>query len=210
MDSVDAYDYLYKIVLIGDSGTGKTNLLSRYISQNFFENSKTTIGVEFSVKTIAYDNIKIKAQIWDTAGQERYRAITSAYYRAAIGAMIVFDITKKETFLNVEKWILEIKHHCNNSPQILLVGNKSDLKHLREVSASEIKEYAEKHNLNYVETSAKEDSNVEYAFEKLVIDIYNTNKKNSLEKDDEPLFTPGIIKIDPPSISPSTDDKCNC
>ena len=104
------YDYLFKVVLIGDSGVGKSNLLSRFTQNQFNIESKSTIGVEFATKTIVTEGKTIKAQIWDTAGQERYRAITSAYYRGAVGALVVYDITKDISFENVEKWLAEVRY----------------------------------------------------------------------------------------------------
>merc|ERR1712130_254203 len=127
----DEYDYLFKVVLIGDSGVGKSNLLSRFTRNEFNLDSKSTIGVEFATRSIQVDNKTIKAQIWDTAGQERYRAITSAYYRGAVGALLVYDISKQVTFENVERWLNELRDHADNNIVIMLVGNKSYLKHLR-------------------------------------------------------------------------------
>jgi len=101
----DDYDYLFKVVIIGDSGVGKSNLLSRFTRNEFHLDSKSTIGVEFATRSIQHDGKIIKAQIWDTAGQERYRAITSAYYRGAVGALLVYDISKRLTFENVERWL---------------------------------------------------------------------------------------------------------
>merc|ERR1712211_36727 len=129
----DDYDYLFKVVIIGDSGVGKSNLLSRFTRNEFHLDSKSTIGVEFATRSIQHDGKIIKAQIWDTAGQERYRAITSAYYRGAVGALLVYDISKQATFKNVERWLTELREHADNNIVIMLVGNKSDLKHLRAV-----------------------------------------------------------------------------
>ncbi|RHZ39762.1 hypothetical protein DYB31_014909 [Aphanomyces astaci] len=109
----DEYDYLFKVVLIGDSGVGKSNLLSRFTRNEFSLESKSTIGVEFATKSIQAEGKTIKAQIWDTAGQERYRAITSAYYRGAVGALLVYDITKHPTFENVERWLKELRDHAD-------------------------------------------------------------------------------------------------
>ncbi|KAJ8503750.1 hypothetical protein OPV22_004636 [Ensete ventricosum] len=128
------YDYLFKIVLIGDSGVGKSNILSRFTRNEFCLDSKSTIGVEFATKTLQIEGKTIKAQIWDTAGQERYRAITSAYYRGAVGALLVYDITKKQTFDNVRRWLRELRDHADSNIVIMMVGNKSDLHHLRAVS----------------------------------------------------------------------------
>lgn len=124
----DHYDHLFKIVLIGDSTVGKSNLLLRYTKDQFKVNSQATIGVEFATKSIKMDDCFVRAQIWDTAGQERYRAITNAYYRNAVGALLVYDITKRNTYENINKWYSELKDHADSSIKVLLVGNKCDLK----------------------------------------------------------------------------------
>merc|ERR1719419_1923451 len=139
--SEDTYDYLFKIVLVGDSAVGKSNLLWRFTKNEFYEETKSTIGVEFAVKSVEVEGKTIKAQIWDTAGQERYRAITSAYYRSAVGAMLVYDISKKDTFDNIERWLTELRQHADANIVIMLVGNKSDLKHLREVPTEKAREF---------------------------------------------------------------------
>ena len=120
----EIYEYLIKIVLVGDSGVGKTNILSRFKSNTFNIESKPTIGVEFASKSVKIKDKKVKAQIWDTAGQERYRAITGTYYKGAAGAIIIYDITKKISFNNIEKWFKELKDHLDDKIVILLVGNK--------------------------------------------------------------------------------------
>uniref|UniRef100_A0A669DNG0 Ras-related protein Rab-25 n=1 Tax=Oreochromis niloticus TaxID=8128 RepID=A0A669DNG0_ORENI len=129
-------------VLIGDSGVGKSNLLSRFTRNEFNLESKSTIGVEFATRSIQVDGKTIKAQIWDTAGQERYRAITSAYYRGAVGALLVYDIAKHLTYENVERWLKELRDHADNNIVIMLVGNKSDLRHLRAVPTDEARAFA--------------------------------------------------------------------
>ncbi|KAG2464108.1 RB11B protein, partial [Polypterus senegalus] len=131
------------LVLIGDSGVGKSNLLSRFTRNEFNLESKSTIGVEFATRSIQVDGKTIKAQIWDTAGQERYRAITSAYYRGAVGALLVYDIAKHLTYENVERWLKELRDHADNNIVIMLVGNKSDLRHLRAVPTDEARAFAE-------------------------------------------------------------------
>uniref|UniRef100_A0A671VWV2 Ras-related protein Rab-25 n=1 Tax=Sparus aurata TaxID=8175 RepID=A0A671VWV2_SPAAU len=131
------------VVLIGDSGVGKSNLLSRFTRNEFNLESKSTIGVEFATRSIQVDGKTIKAQIWDTAGQERYRAITSAYYRGAVGALLVYDIAKHLTYENVERWLKELRDHADNNIVIMLVGNKSDLRHLRAVPTDEARAFAE-------------------------------------------------------------------
>ena len=145
----DDYDLLYKLVLIGDSGVGKSNLLTRFTINEFNLESKTTIGVEFATKNTNISGNIIKAQIWDTAGQERYRAITSAYYRGAVGALLVYDITKLSTFLSIGKWIKELKEHSDKTIVVMLIGNKSDLKHLRVVKQDAALQFAQ-NNSEYI------------------------------------------------------------
>lgn len=168
----DEYDYLFKIVLIGDSGVGKSNLLSRFTRNEFSLESKSTIGVEFATKSIQVDGKIIKAQVWDTAGQERYRAITSAYYRGAVGALLVYDIAKHVTYENVERWLKELRDHADQNIVIMLVGNKSDLRHLRAVPVEEAKAFAEKNTLSFIEASALDSTNVETAFQQILTEIY--------------------------------------
>ncbi|NWI84387.1 RB11A protein, partial [Pitta sordida] len=152
------------VVLIGDSGVGKSNLLSRFTRNEFNHDSRTTIGVEFSTRTILVGDAVVKAQIWDTAGLERYRAITSAYYRGAVGALLVYDIAKYLTYENAERWLKELQDHADANIVIMLVGNKSDLRHLRAVPTDEARSFAEKNGLSFLETSALDSTNVETAF----------------------------------------------
>ena len=126
-------EYMFKCVIIGDSGVGKSNLLSRFTKDEFSKDSKSTIGVEFATRQIQHDGKTIEAQVWDTAGQERYRAITAAYYRGAIGALLVYDITKRESFENCERWLRELRAHADPSIVAMLVGNKCDLRHMKQV-----------------------------------------------------------------------------
>lgn len=176
------------MVLIGDSGVGKSNLLSRFTRNEFNLDSKSTIGVEFATRSIQVDAKTVKAQIWDTAGQERYRAITSAYYRGAVGALLVYDISKHQTYENVTRWLKELRDHADANIVIMLVGNKSDLRHLRAVPTEEAKQFASKYcqvqrvdarnssltgrpgenNLSFIETSALDASNVELAFQNIL------------------------------------------
>merc|ERR1711990_959953 len=139
----EEYDYLFKVVLIGDSGVGKSNLLTRFTRDEFKSDSKSTIGVEFATQTIQVDKKTIKAQIWDTAGQERYRAITSAYYRGAVGALLVYDITKQSTFESVKTmWLDELRQNADANIIIMLVGNKKDLNHIQEIMPEEARSFA--------------------------------------------------------------------
>lgn len=177
----DDYDYLFKVVLIGDSGVGKSNLLSRFTRNEFSLESKSTIGVEFATRSINVDGKMIKAQIWDTAGQERYRAITSAYYRGAVGALLVYDITRHVTFENVERWLKELRDHTEHNIVVMLVGNKSDLRHLRAVSTEDAQTFAEREGLYFIETSALESTNVENAFKQVLTQIYRIVSKKALD-----------------------------
>ncbi|XP_055392719.1 ras-related protein Rab-11A isoform X1 [Bubalus kerabau] len=171
----DEYDYLFKVVLIGDSGVGKSNLLSRFTRNEFNLESKSTIGVEFATRSIQVDGKTIKAQIWDTAGQERYRAITSAYYRGAVGALLVYDIAKHLTYENVERWLKELRDHADSNIVIMLVGNKSDLRHLRAVPTDEARAFAEKNGLSFIETSALDSTNVEAAFQTILTGLFTVS-----------------------------------
>merc|ERR1719217_1265098 len=175
----DDYDYLFKVVLIGDSGVGKSNLLSRFTRNEFCLDSKSTIGVEFATRSIQVDGKTIKAQIWDTAGQERYRAITSAYYRGAVGALLVYDLTKHE---NVDRWLRELRDHAEANIVVMLVGNKSDLKTQRAVETSEAMAFAEQHNLAFIETSALDASGVDVAFQNILTEYRLMNKKQMQEE----------------------------
>ncbi|CAA0333236.1 unnamed protein product [Arabidopsis thaliana] len=157
-------DYLFKAVLIGDSAVGKSNLLSRFSKDEFRFDSKPTIGVEFAYRNVHVGDKIIKAQIWDTAGQERFRAITSSYYRGALGALLIYDITRRTTFDNIKKWLFELRDFANPETVVVLVGNKSDLRQSREVEEDEGKTLAESEGLYFLETSALENVNVEEAF----------------------------------------------
>lgn len=178
-------DYVLKVVLIGDSAVGKSQLLARFARNEFSLDSKATIGVEFQTKTLLIDHKTIKAQIWDTAGQERYRAVTSAYYRGAVGAMLVYDITKRQSFDHVTRWLEELRGHADKNIVIMLVGNKSDLGTLRAVPIEDAKEFAQRENLCFMETSALESTNVESAFLMVLTEIYRVISKKALTANEE-------------------------
>ncbi|CAD5182284.1 unnamed protein product [Musa acuminata subsp. malaccensis] len=181
----DDYDYLFKLVLIGDSGVGKSNLLSRFTRNEFNLESKSTIGVEFATRSITVDTKVLKAQIWDTAGQERYRAITSAYYRGAVGALLVYDVTRRPTFENVSRWLKELRDHTDPNIVVMLIGNKSDLRHLVAVPTEDGKAYAERESLYFMETSALEATNVDKAFQEVLTQIYRIVSKKAVEAGDD-------------------------
>ncbi|XP_043699280.1 ras-related protein RABA6a-like [Telopea speciosissima] len=177
----DECDFLFKAILIGDSAVGKSNLLTRFARDHFRLDSKPTIGVEFAYRNIKIGDKVIKAQIWDTAGQERFRAITSSYYRGARGALLVYDITRRSTFDNLAKWLREIREFGDSDMVILMVGNKTDLGHAREISEEEGQRLAEKEGLCFMETSALENLNVEEAFLQLITRIHEVTSKKNLE-----------------------------
>ncbi|KAH9302587.1 hypothetical protein KI387_014170 [Taxus chinensis] len=178
-------DYVFKVVLIGDSAVGKSQLLARFARNEFNLDSKATIGVEFQTRTLVIDHKTVKAQIWDTAGQERYRAVTSAYYRGAVGAMLVYDISKRQTFDHVARWLEELRGHADNNIVIMLIGNKCDLGNLRAVPIEDAKEFAQREGLFFMETSALEAINVESAFYTVLTEIYRIISKKSLIANDD-------------------------
>nr|CAB3453017.1 unnamed protein product [Digitaria exilis] len=218
-------DYVFKVVLIGDSAVGKSQLLARFARNEFNLDSKATIGVEFQTRTLNIDKRTVKAQIWDTAGQERligvtkgflwYRAVTSAYYRGAVGAMLVYDITKRQSFDHVVRWLEELHAHADQNIVIMLIGNKSDLGTLRAVPTEDAKEFAERENLFFMETSALEATNVESAFTTVLTEIYRIVSKKNLVANEESDSSGGSsllkgTKIVVPGQEPPPSSKATC
>ena len=192
----DGYDILFKIILVGDTSVGKTNIISKYLKNLFQEDFSATIGVEFSHKQFLIDNHKIKAQIWDTAGQERYKAITKAYYKGPKGAFIVYDITRKETFDDIDKWRNELISSCNQEVTIMLIGNKCDLEDQRQISKEQGEEKAKSFGFSFLETSALSGENLENGFESLIKEIYQKYKVEQRRGDDTNINASGEeIKI---------------
>ena len=183
------YDLLFKLILIGDSYVGKSNILLKYLKNQFNENSKTTIGVD--TKNIIINNKRIKIQIWDTAGQERYRSITSAYYKGAKGALIVYDITRKNTFDNIDKWITDLKLNGDKNICIIILGNKSDLIDKREINKNDGIKKAEMYKTAFLETSALNGDNISKAFDELIEQIV-INNKNIFQDDNENEIDKGV------------------
>jgi len=161
------FDYLFKLLLIGDSGVGKSSLLLRFADNTFSDSFIATIGVDFKIITIDLNGAQVKLQIWDTAGQERFRTITSSYYRGAHGIIVVYDITNPDSFANVRKWLQEINRYASENVQKILVGNKCDLVSERKVSYEDAKELADELGVTFLETSAKNATNVDVAFENM-------------------------------------------
>ena len=183
MAEEEDYDMIFKIVIVGDSSVGKTNIMNKYLKNEFREDSRATVGVEFGSKLFIIDKHKIKAQIWDTAGQERYRAITNAYYKGAKGAFIVYDITRKESFDSVDKWISDIISSCGKNLTIILIGNKNDLEDQRQISKEMGEEKAKSFEFAFLETSALSGENLEKGFNMLVNEIYEKCKSEFDKKD---------------------------
>ncbi|WFD20072.1 ras GTPase [Malassezia caprae] len=158
------YDYLFKLLLIGDSGVGKSCLLLRFADDTYTESYISTIGVDFKIRTIELEGKTVKLQIWDTAGQERFRTITSSYYRGAHGIIVVYDVTDEATFANVKQWLQEIERYACEGVNKLLVGNKADLTSSKVVDFESAKKFADELGIPVLETSAKDATNVEQAF----------------------------------------------
>lgn len=162
-----SYDMIMKLLLVGDSGVGKSCLLLRFVEDKFNPSFITTIGIDFKIRTIESKGKKVKLQVWDTAGQERFRTITTAYYRGAMGIVLIYDVTDARTFENVENWFQTVTQHANDDAQIFLVGNKSDDEENRQVSRQQGEQLAQKLNIPFLEASAKTNENVESIFYEL-------------------------------------------
>ncbi|KAM7355472.1 RAS oncogene family member Rab19 [Cochliomyia hominivorax] len=173
LPSDESFDFLFKVVLIGDAGTGKTCIVERFKTGNFIERHGNTIGVDFSMKTINIEGKLVKLQIWDTAGQERFRTITQSYYRSANGVIIVYDITNRNSFCNLQKWIEEVRRYTASNVMLIVVGNKSDLDDEREVEFEEAQQMCQNvpEVLLVMETSAKENRNIDDAFVTLASEL---------------------------------------
>ncbi|KAF8794390.1 ras-related protein Rab-3-like [Argiope bruennichi] len=180
------FDYMFKILIIGNSSVGKTSFLFRYAEDAFTSAFVSTVGIDFKVKTVFRQDKRVKLQIWDTAGQERYRTITTAYYRGAMGFILMYDVTNEESFNSVRDWVTQIKTYSWDNAQVVLVGNKCDMEDERVVSTERGKQLADQLGLEFFETSAKENLNVKIVFERLV-DIICDKMSESLDSD------PGVV-----------------
>ena len=166
------YEVMFKVVLIGDMKVGKTNIVSRYIKNEFNKDSMSTIGVEFGSKELVIEGHNVKVQIWDTAGQEKYKSITNAYYKGAKGAFVVYDITNKNSFDNADNWLNNLRASADKKCSIILIGNKSDLEDKREVSIEQGEEKAKNNEIAFMETSALSGDNIDKAFEMMINEAY--------------------------------------
>jgi Ras-related protein Rab-11A len=196
----DGYDILFKIILVGDTSVGKTNIISKYLKNLFQEDFSATIGVEFSHKQFLIDNHKIKAQIWDTAGQERYKAITKAYYKGAKGAFIVYDISRKNTFDSISRWVSDITATADKKITLILIGNKSDLEDQRQVTKEQGEEKAKEFGLAFLETSASSGDNLEKAFSLMINEVYKKCQEDiNAETDDNVVDQGKDITLNKPA-----------
>lgn len=179
---MNKYSPIYKVTLVGDSGVGKTCLLSMYV-KGMCEQSIPTIAIEFCTKEIElYDGTKIKVQLWDTAGQERFKSLAMTYYRKAYGILLLFDVTKRSSFLACKNYLEEVRTNSDKKCVIYLVGNKIDLANNREISTEEAENFAKKENIKYIETSAVKNMNVTDAFTSLLNNIYEIKKEEDKNK----------------------------
>lgn len=209
-DDHTPFDIIWKVVLVGDSGVGKTNLLSRFTRNEFNAESKSTIGVEFATRNVQIKGKTIRAQIWDTAGQERYRAITSVYYRGAVGALVVYDITKPLSFENLDKWLQELREHADPYVCIMIVGNKTDLRSLRAVTQEEGRNLAEKHNYSFIETSALDSTNVGEAFNNLLVDIFKVQVEDTSQDSKGDNTSRIVPNTSPQGTESDSSQTCGC
>ena len=169
------YDYLFKVLLLGDSDVGKSSLILRYTDETFNSKLVNSIGVDFKMKKREIDGKIIKVQIWDTAGHERFRSITYSYYRGANSIIIVFDLSDKKSFISITEWLKQIEKHAKENVFKFLVGNKSDLENERQVAYEEAKQYADEHDLPYIETSAKNGININELFDSSIKTFLNNS-----------------------------------
>ena len=187
MSTPQDYDYLFKVLLIGNSSVGKSSLLLRFVDNQWNDLFVPTIGVDFKIRTMEIDNKNVKLQIWDTAGQERFKNITASYYRGAHGIFVVYDISDTESFKNINNWLIEIEKNANKNVYKILVGNKCDLEDKRTVSYQQGKELAETYGMQFIETSAKSNTNVDEGFHLLGREVMkmslNDKEKNFGNKD---------------------------
>jgi len=196
------YDHLFKLLLIGDSGVGKTCILFRFSDDAFNTTFISTIGIDFKIKTIEIDGKRVKLQIWDTAGQERFHTITTSYYRGANGIMLVYDITNTKSFDNISKWLKNITDFASDEVERILLGNKCDMEDKRMISSARGQELATTNNITFYETSAKNNTNISDAFVELATKILHKQPKQRPDKD--------RVRVNPnqTTIGPNTNNCC--
>lgn len=184
------YDYIFKILIVGDSGVGKSALLARFADDQFSESFIATIGVDFKIRTISIGGKNVKLQIWDTAGQERFRSITNSYYRGCCAAIVVYDITSEQSFRRVKSWFNELGTYCRKDVEVILVGSKSDREEYRQVSTLQGEEFASAKHVVFMETSAKNGSNVDALFQRLARELVSKTG-NRISDSGKGVVSPG-------------------
>ena len=178
----DEYDYIFKVLLIGNSDVGKSSLILRYVDQIWNDVFVPTIGVDFKVKSLDVDQKRVKMQIWDTAGQERFRNVISSYFKGAHGILLIYDITTRDSFKELENWLGEVERNASSQVLKILIGNKCDLEEKREITKDEGEAFANRNGMQFMETSAKNNTNVTEAFEALAkIMVESKKKKNTIK-----------------------------
>jgi Ras-related protein Rab-2A len=198
-------DYLFRYIIVGDVSVGKSCIMLRFSSNQFREEHELTIGVEFAIKFYEIKNKNIKIQIWDTAGEEAFQSITKNYYKNAIGALLVYDITKKSSFDHLKNWLDNIRENSSRNIKIILIGNKTDLEDKREVTFEEGEEFAKNNGLFFLETSAKNFTNINESFNKLTEEIYDNIE--ILEEEEE---SKNSIKLEDVNSIINDKKKCKC
>jgi len=207
-----AYEYIFKYIIIGDMGVGKSCLLHQFTENKFVPDSPHTIGVEFGTRIVEVMGKKIKLQIWDTAGQERFRAVTRSYYRGAAGALLVYDITRRITYNHLTSWLTDARNLTNPNTVIMLIGNKKDLEAQRDVTYEEAAQFAKENGLIFVESSAKTGENVEEAFLKTAKLIFQSVQEGNVDLTAEGGVTPNphTSSISPSAPPASQSKNCAC
>lgn len=207
----ERYDYLFKFIVIGDAAAGKSCLLHRFIENKFKHNSTHTIGVEFGSKIVEVGGKKVKLQIWDTAGQERFRSVTKSYYRGAAGAVLVYDITNRESYNHITQWLNDARTLASPDIVVVLVGNKTDLQEEREVTFMEASRFAQENEIMFLETSALSGDNVEEVFMKNARTILSKIVSGLLDPDQISPDKPGAgtKKVTTPTTTTTNNDKSN-
>lgn len=202
MVEAEQYDYLFKFIIIGDSGTGKTCLLHHFIEGKFKKNSTQTLGVEFGCKRVTIAGKRIKIQIWDTAGQERFRSVTRSYYRGAAAAIIVYDLTKLDSFSHISAWLSDARTLATPDIAVMVVGNKSDLRDTRAVNLLDASRFCQENEVQFMEVSALSGENVEEVFMKLAKTVLGKVKAGA-----ESLYG---VQQGPGAFPPKQGNVCSC
>ena len=201
------YKLLFKIIIVGESSVGKSNIILRYLTGEFDPNTTSTLGAELSNKYLKIKDISTKIQIWDTAGQERYHAILSSYFKGAHGCFIVYDITNEQTFDKVEEWLRRVKENANKDVSFILVGNKCDLENSRAISKEKGEEKAKNLNCPFFETSARSEINIKEIFNAMLDNIYEKNSNELIEGDDDNENSQSVASEKAIEITPTTIQK---